>query len=131
MKTTEMTRRKFGSVRFRFLGVGYQGRLLVSKYATGNDRVDLEIRTAYKTWEPYAQLSVDVPSLYVPEGSFIARDWGVQKGLVQALQGKHLRVSSRITYPYQGSHLPVVKWARSFDKSGTALGGKDTGPSPQ
>ena len=131
MKTTETARRKFGMVRFRFLGVGYRGRLVASKYPTGNDRVDLEIRTAHKTWEPYAQLSVDVPSLYLPEGCFLARDWGVQKGLVQALQGRHLVISSRVTYPYQGFHLPVVKWVRSGGRSGTASGGKGTAPSPQ
>ena len=124
-------RSKIGNVRFRYLGVTYQGRLVRSSYPSGNDRVDVEVRDSFKAWEPFAHLSVDIPEVMMPRGMFAARDWGCTKGLAKTLEGQHLEISTKRGIEYEGFTLPVVRVVeKRRGDSGTVAGGKGTGQSP-
>lgn len=106
---------KIGSVKFRFFGCGYQGRLLLSTYPSGNTRMDLDIRDMHHNWERFAELSVDLPELEIPRRLFPFRNHGPLAGLLEALAGQGLTWIKK-TVKADGREYPIVHWATSIER---------------
>lgn len=115
-----MTRERFkiGNVRFRFLGTGYKGRLVASKYDSGCNRVDVEVRNVHNRWEAYAELSVDYGDDYeLPKKTFLVRNWGANEGLAEVLEGDILILHKKVWLGYKDFNLNPASWRRASEKT--------------
>ena len=106
---------KIGNVTFRFFGTGYQGRLLLSTYTSGNTKMNLDVKDMHKNWVAFAELSEDLSDLEIPKRLFPFRNYGPLVGLLDCLEGQGLKRISK-TVMANGREYPIVHWATSIER---------------
>lgn len=106
---------KIGNVTFRFFGTGYQGRLLLSTYPSGNSKMNLDVKDMHKNWVEFAEVSADLSELDIPKRLFPFRNYGPLVGLLDCLEGQGLkRIGKSVTV--NGREYPIVHWATSIER---------------
>lgn len=106
---------KVGNVVFSYMGVKYNGRLLKDSYPSGNDKISLEIRTAWKKWERFTNLSWEDENILLPPNIFLGKTTGENKGLLEALEGQGITKLKK-EIKSEGKVLNTFRWTSSIER---------------
>lgn len=106
---------KVGNVVFSYMGVKYNGRLLKDSYPSGNDKISLEIRTAWKKWERFTNLSIDNENILLPPKIFLGKTTGENKGLLEALEGQGITKLTKVLKS-KGESLNTFRWTSKIER---------------
>jgi hypothetical protein len=106
---------KVGNVVFSYMGVKYNGRILKESYPSGNDKVSLEIRTAWKKWEKFTNLSCEDENILLPPQIFLGKTTGQNKGLLEALEGQGITKLKK-EIKSEGKVLSTFRWTSSIER---------------
>lgn len=106
---------KIANVVFNYMGVKYNGRLLVDTYPSGNDKICLEIRTAWKKWEKFTSLSIDNENILLPQKIFLGKTTGVNTGLLENLEGQGITKLQKILKS-EGKLVNTFRWTSKIEQ---------------